>query len=319
MTTAYITHPACLAHSNGSFHPEKAERIQAIEDELVNIGFYSYMKHYEAPEATQESLLRVHSAEQIDRVVKNTPTEGVVQIGNEVSLNPFSYKAALHAAGAVVSAVDLIMSGEVNNAFCCVRPPGHHATRETSMGFCIFNNVAVGAAYALDKYNLKRIAIVDFDVHHGNGTEDIFHNDSRVIFCSTFQHPFYPGSGAATSAKNAVNIPIAIGGGREEFRDAVNNHWLPALKKFKPEMIFISAGFDAHRDDNMANLNLKKSDYAWLTKVIKTFAEKCAHGRIVSVLEGGYDLKSLAECVSAHIKVLRGDNNLELKDRKSVV
>jgi len=221
-------------------------------------------------------------------------------------MNPFSYPAALRAAGAVVMGVDLVLAGEVENAFCNIRPPGHHAERSKAMGFCIFNNVAVGAAHALAVRGLDRVAIVDFDVHHGNGTEDIFAADPRVILCSTFQHPFYPYSGAESTSANLVNVPLKAGSGGVEFRAAVTEHWMPALEKFKPELVMISAGFDAHREDDMSSLALLEADYAWVTARIKEMASRHANRRIVSVLEGGYELHALGRSATAHIKELSG-------------
>jgi acetoin utilization deacetylase AcuC-like enzyme len=219
-------------------------------------------------------------------------------------MNPHTMKAAKRAAGAAVLATDMVIKGEAEVAFCSVRPPGHHAERARAMGFCLFNNVAVAAAHALEGHGLKRVAIVDFDVHHGNGTEDIFQDDPRVLMVSTFQHPFYPYSGIEGRSERMVNIPLAAHSGSREFRDAVERHWLPALDAFRPEMLFVSAGFDAHRDDDMAMLNLVEADYAWVTERIKEAAGRTGGGRIVSVLEGGYELHALGRSVAAHLKVL---------------
>ncbi len=221
-------------------------------------------------------------------------------------MNPHTLTAALRAAGAAVLATDMVINGEVNSAFCNIRPPGHHAGRSRAMGFCLFNNVAVAAAHALEQHGLERVAIVDFDVHHGNGTEDIFRDDARVLMVSTFQHPFYPYSGIDGRSERMVNIPLAAYSTGREFRAAVEQHWMPALDAFKPQMLFISAGFDAHRDDDMAMLGLVEADYAWVTEKIKAVAGQYASGRIVSVLEGGYELHALGRSVMAHLKVLSG-------------
>ena len=306
MQTAYISHPLCLKHDMGIHHPECPARIHAIEDQLIASGLMDYLQHHDAPEATREQLLRVHDAAHLDHVAATSPAQGIVYIDGDTAMNPYTYQAALRAAGAAVLAVDLVMAGRVENAFCGVRPPGHHAERARAMGFCLFNNVAVGAAHALEHHGLKRVAIADFDVHHGNGTEDIFRNDPRVMLCSTFQHPFYPDSGADSGNEHIINVPLAAGAGSGEFRAAVTEHWLPALEAFRPEMIFISAGFDAHRDDDMSMLRLSEPDYAWVTAELKRIAEQYAQRRIVSVLEGGYELHALGRSVAAHIKLLSG-------------
>ena len=306
MHTAYISHPLCLKHDMGAGHPESPARLRAIEDQLIASRLFDHLGHYEAPAATREQLLRVHDAHYVDVIELNVPQQGLVRLDGDTAMNPFSYQAALHAAGAVVMGVDLVMGKTVENAFCNIRPPGHHAERARPMGFCIFNNIAVGAMHALQHHGLKRIAIIDFDVHHGNGTENIFHDDPRVMMCSIFQHPFYPFSGADSTNDHMINIPLAAGSGGEEFRTAVTEHWLPALEKFQPEMVLISAGFDAHYEDEMAMLRFTEADYAWVTGVIKEIAEKYAHGRIVSALEGGYELHALGRSVAAHIKGLMG-------------
>ena len=292
----------------GAGHPERPARMLAIEDELLASGLYDYLKHYESPVATQEQLLRAHAESYVNAIKLNVPQHGLVQLDGDTAMNPFSYEAALRAAGAVVMGVDLVMGQSVDNAFCNVRPPGHHAERARAMGFCIFNNIAVGAMHALEYYGLQRIAIMDFDVHHGNGTENIFKDDPRVLMCSTFQHPFYPYSGAHSGSERGndhmINLPLAAGSGGKEFRAAVNQHWLPALEKFQPEMLLISAGFDAHYADQLAMLRFTEADYAWVTGVIKEVATKYAQGRIVSTLEGGYDLHALGRSVATHVKVL---------------
>jgi acetoin utilization deacetylase AcuC-like enzyme len=306
MQTAYISHPLCLKHDMGAHHPESPARIHAIEDQLIASGLLVYLQRHDAPEAAREQLLRVHDANYLDYIAAIAPQHGMVQLDGDTAMNPYSYHAALRAAGAVVMGVDLVMEGKVENAFCNIRPPGHHAERGRAMGFCLFNNVAVGAAHALAHHGLKRVAIADFDVHHGNGTENIFRDDPRVMLCSTFQHPFYPYAGADSGNDHIINVPLPAGTDGAGFRAAVTQYWLPALERFQPELILFSAGFDAHRDDDMAMLRLTDSDYAWVTEQVKRIADKYAHGRIVSALEGGYELHALGRSAQAHIKVLSG-------------
>ena len=306
MQTAYITHPLCLKHEMGAYHQESPARIHAIEDQLIASGLMDYLQRHDAPEATREQLLRAHAAGYIDAIAAAAPKQGMVQLDPDTAMNPFSYRAALRAAGAVVLGVDLVMAGKAENVFCNIRPPGHHAERGRAMGFCIFNNVAVGAAHALAAHGLSRVAIADFDVHHGNGTENIFHDEPRVMLCSTFQHPFYPYCGADSGNDHIINVPLAAGTGGEGFREAVTRHWLPALERFRPELLLISAGFDAHRDDDMAMLRLIEADYAWVTEQLKSVAEKHARRRIVSALEGGYELHALGRSALAHLKALGG-------------
>ncbi len=304
MSTAYITHASCLKHAMGTDHPECPERVSIINDQLIASGLYDYLAHYDAPPASQAELARVHAQPYIAHIFSVAPTSGLQDIDGDTLMNPFTLDAALHAAGAVVKAVDLVMVGEVRNAFCNVRPPGHHAGYAKSSGFCLFNNVAVGAAHALAQYPLQRVAIVDFDVHHGDGTEDIFKNNPQVMLCSTFQHPFYPYTGADSNSAHIINVPLAAGCSGSEFRTAITEHWLPALQAFKPEFLFISAGFDAHYEDDMGGLALKDADFLWLTQTLYSFAEEFCQGRIVSTLEGGYAVQALKRCVIAHIKCL---------------
>ena len=306
MTVAYITHPECELHDMGPHHPECPARLQSIHDQLVASGLEWIMPHHEAPEVTREQLERVHDKAYIQSIFDAAPSSGMVHLDADTSMNPHSLPAALRAAGAAVLAVDLVMQGTVEDAFCSVRPPGHHAERDRAMGFCIFNNIAVAAAHALAAYGLERVAIVDFDVHHGNGTEHIFQHDARVLFCSTFQHPFYPNSGSDTRSDHIVNAPLAAGSNGEAFRHSIEQHWPPAIDAFKPQLILCSAGFDAHVEDDMAGLKLTESDYQWVTSQIKTMANKHAEGRIVSTLEGGYALSALGRCVVAHINALLG-------------
>jgi acetoin utilization deacetylase AcuC-like enzyme len=306
MQTAYITHPLCLQHDMGAGHPESPQRIHAIEDQLIATGLLNYLQQHDAPEATHEQLCRVHLPSYIDSIRATSPASGLAYLDADTAMNQFSYPAALRAAGAVVMGVDLVMRGQAENAFCNVRPPGHHAGRSRAMGFCIFNNIAVGAAHALTHPGVERVAIADFDVHHGNGTEDIFHDDPRVMLCSTFQHPYYPYLGADSGNDHIINVPLPAGTDGERFRAAVKLHWLPALEAFRPDFLLVSAGFDAHRDDDMAGLNLTESDYEWITLELKGIAARHAHGRIVSALEGGYELRALARSAAMHIRALSG-------------
>jgi acetoin utilization deacetylase AcuC-like enzyme len=304
--TAFITHRDCHLHDMGSFHPESPARLAAINDHLIAQGLDHYLTHYEAPLATFEQLLRVHSASHLEKLKRNSPTLGIFHLDPDTAMNPHTWQAALRSAGAGVMAVDLVMAREVQNAFCAVRPPGHHAERETAMGFCFFNNIAVAAAHALKAHGLARVAIVDFDVHHGNGTEDCFRNNEQVLMVSMFQHPFYPYSGTENPAPNMLNVPLPGGTDGDEFRQMVTELWMPRLRQFKPEMIFISAGFDAHYEDDLGGMKLSEKDYSWVTEQLLPIAEESAQGRIVSMLEGGYVLSALARSTAAHIKVLAG-------------
>ncbi|MBA4141763.1 MAG: histone deacetylase family protein [Nitrosospira sp.] len=309
MPTAFISHPDCLLHDAGSYHPECPARLQAIEDELANRGVMDKLQPYLAPQATYEQLKRIHTPDYIaslEAMVSRAEAVGMVYLDPDTGMNRHSLKAAYRAAGAVILATDLVTAGTVDNAFCSVRPPGHHAEQDRGMGFCLFNNVAAGVAYAIAAYALERIAVVDFDVHHGNGTENIFANDPRVMMVSIFQHPFYPYSGIGGRSDRMINIPLAADSDGEIFRTAGSEFWLPALDRFKPQMLFISAGFDAHRDDTLGSLNLVEDDYAWVTGRIREVAGEHAGNRIVSVLEGGYDLYALGRSVAAHVEVLAG-------------
>jgi acetoin utilization deacetylase AcuC-like enzyme len=306
MPAAFITHPECLKHDMGAYHPERPARLTAIEDQLIASGLGQHLKRYEAPLASDEQLGRVHPFEYVQAIRGAAPQTGTVHLDPDTAMNPWSLQAALRAAGAAVLATDLILKNEVKTAFCSVRPPGHHACRARPMGFCIFNNVAVAARHAMQAHGLERVAIVDFDVHHGNGTEDIFEGDPQVLMVSTFQHPFYPYCGTEDPAGNMVNVPLAAGSGSQEFRDAVRESWIPALNDFRPQLVCFSAGFDAHAEDDMAMLRLSDYDYAWVTEQVKDLAERYAEGRIVSVLEGGYALSALARSVVQHVKVLAG-------------
>ncbi len=305
-STAFITHRDCLLHDMGSFHPECPARLSAIGDHLIAQGLDHYLSSYDAPLATLEQLLRVHTAAHLERLKRSSPSIGVVHIDPDTAMNPYTWRAALRAAGAGVMAVDLIVAGEIQNAFCAVRPPGHHAERDTAMGFCFFNNVAVAVAHALRAPGISRVAIVDFDVHHGNGTEDCFRGNDHVLMVGMFQHPFYPYSGTTDVAANMLNVPLARGTDGEDFRQVVNELWMPRLREFKPDLLLVSAGFDAHRDDDLGGMKLGESDFVWVTEQIMQIASETARGRIVSMLEGGYVLSTLARCVAAHLRVLAG-------------
>lgn len=304
LPTAYISHPDCLKHDMGFHHPECPQRLVVIEAQLLASGLLDQLQRHEAPLATFAQLARVHTTDYIEGIQRASPAAGLVYLDPDTAMNAETLTAALRAAGAVVLATELVLTHQTKNAFCAVRPPGHHAESARAMGFCLFNNVAVGVAHAIECYDLQRVAIVDFDVHHGNGTEEIFRDDERVMLCSTFQHPFYPYCGANSHRQNIVNVPLPAGTTGAAFRQAITEHWLPALEVFRPQMLFISAGFDAHRDDDLAQLQLDDADFVWVTQQIKAFAEKNANGHIVSVLEGGYALAALGRCVTAHVKVL---------------
>ncbi|MGV3654355.1 MAG: histone deacetylase family protein [Noviherbaspirillum sp.] len=321
MTTAIYTHPDCMRHEMGSWHPECPERLQAIEDQLISSRIDGLVERREAPPADLGALARVHSQEAISTVRDNipepaltaadhidTPHAGYHALDPDTSLNAHSWKAALRAAGAAVAATDAVMAGELDNAFCATRPPGHHARPGNAMGFCLFNNVAIAARHALAHHKLERVAIVDFDVHHGNGTEEAFADEPRVMMVSFFQHPFYPYSGTDPAARrsNMVNVPVPAYTAGEVVRHLVAERWLPALHAHRPQMIFISAGFDAHREDDLGQMGLVEADYAWITEQIMEVARQHAGGRIVSCLEGGYNLSALGRSVVAHVKALAG-------------
>ena len=303
-TTALITHRDCWMHDMGAHHPECPDRLSAINDRLIAAGLDMFLSFHDAPLATVDAIARAHSRDYVEQTIASAPEHGIRHLDPDTAMCPHTVKAALRSAGAGLLAVDLVMKGEIENAFCAVRPPGHHAERAKPMGFCFFNNVAVAVRHALDVHGLERVAVIDFDVHHGNGTEDIFRDDPRVMMASIFQHPFYPYSGADNPAPHMVNVPVPAGTRGDVFREIVTEKWLPALRRHQPQMIFISAGFDAHYEDDMGSLGLVESDYAWVTGQIKALAAECGHQRIVSVLEGGYSLSSLARSVAAHIKTL---------------
>jgi acetoin utilization deacetylase AcuC-like enzyme len=288
----------------GYGHPECPERLEAIYERLSGTGFVSKLEMLEAPPASIEQLSRVHDRHYIERVHQLAPEEGSVMLDPDTSMCRYSLSAALHAAGALILATDEVLGGGIDRSFCAVRPPGHHATRGAAMGFCIFNNIAVGAAHALHRHGLEKVAILDFDVHHGNGTQDIFAGNKHVLFCSIHQHPHYPYTGAPAEFANIVNVPLAAGAGTDEFRLAVTNHWLPAINSFAPEIIYCSAGFDAHQEDQLSDINLLDDDYGWISEEIVKLANTHCKGRVISTLEGGYALDALARSVCAHIGAL---------------
>jgi acetoin utilization deacetylase AcuC-like enzyme len=306
MATVLLTHPDCALHEMGAGHPESPQRLKAILAALESSGLAAGLAAREAPEASREQIERVHEHEHVDFIFDSAPQRGYAYLDPDTSMNARSLSAALRAAGAVVAATDMVMSGEARRAFCAVRPPGHHATRERPMGFCIFNNVAIGAAHALEAHGLERVAVLDFDVHHGNGTEDAFHEDPRVMLCSTFQHPYYPYSGADSGNEHIINVPLPAMTDSRGFRAAVERLWVPALEAFRPQLVFVSAGFDAHRDDPLAYLNLEDEDYRWVTEKLVDVADRHAEGRVVSTLEGGYNTEALARSVVEHVRVLMG-------------
>jgi acetoin utilization deacetylase AcuC-like enzyme len=293
-------------HEMGDWHPESPARLEAIEDQLVMARLDGLVERREAPLAELPIIARNHSLEAIARVRENVPGEPgeYYALDGDTSLNSWSYKAALRAAGAAVAATDAVIAGSIDNAFCAIRPPGHHARPGEAMGFCLFNNVAIAARHAMESHGLKRVAIVDFDVHHGNGTAESFRDDPRVLMASFFQHPFYPYSELEPVSATHVNIPVPAYSKGDVVRQLVLDHWLPALHAHRPEMIFISAGFDAHLEDDIGQMGLVEADYAWITQQLMAVAREHAQGRIVSCLEGGYNLSALARSVVAHIKVL---------------
>jgi acetoin utilization deacetylase AcuC-like enzyme len=303
VTTAYISHAACLRHETGSHHPECPQRLYAIEDSLIAAGLMDLLDRHEAPPANHQQLCRVHSPAYLEDIERRAPLAGLVTLDADTVMGAHSLEAARRAAGAVVHGVNLALRGEADTAFCGTRPPGHHAERNRAMGFCIFNNIAVGAAHALAA-GLSRVAIVDFDVHHGNGTESIFQNDERVMLCSTFQHPFYPNTPLNTEHQRIIQAPLEAGAYSETFQQTIREHWLPALHRFRPQLILVSAGFDAHYEDDMGQLNLLDSDYYWVTRQIMDVAERHAGGRVVATLEGGYEPLALGRAVVQHVRAL---------------
>ena len=308
MTTAFYTHPDCRGHDMGAGHPECAARLDAIHDHLIATGLGAALEHREAPVVAMADLAHAHSsgfvAELRDVLERIAGSGERCAIDPDTVAAPGTWAAAVRAAGAAVAATDAVIDGDIANAFCSVRPPGHHATRDKAMGFCFFNNVAVAARHALDVRGLERVAIVDFDVHHGNGTEDIIAGDERVLMVSIFQHPLYPYSGAVPMGTNMINVPVPPYSRGPAVRALIEENWMARLDAFRPQMIFVSAGFDAHREDDLGQLGLVEADYAWITEKILEVADKHAGGRIVSCLEGGYSLGALARSVAAHLRVL---------------
>jgi acetoin utilization deacetylase AcuC-like enzyme len=304
--TVFITHPDCWLHNMGAGHPESPDRLSAIRDRMIASGLDQYVTSLEAPQASIEQLQLAHSPDYIREVLEWAPERGIVHLDPDTAMCPHTLKAALRAAGAGIMATDLVMRGEADSAFCAVRPPGHHAEHARAMGFCFFNNVAVAARHALEVHGLERVAIVDFDVHHGNGTEDIFSGDERVLMVSFFQHPFYPYSGTRNPSPNMHNTPLPAATRGDAVRELVERSWLPALTEHRPQMLFISAGFDAHYEDDMASMGLLDADYAWISEQLRRFADTHCQGRIVSMLEGGYALSALGRSAVLHVKALAG-------------
>ncbi len=303
MSTAYISHPDFMKHEMGRHHPECPERIAAIEDQLIQSRLDAHLKRIDPPLASEADITRVHSEDHLAFVKSKAPSSGYAMIDGDTIMNPATWTVSLRAAGAAMAAVDAVMQGEVNNAFCAIRPPGHHAEPHRSMGFCVFNNVAIATRYAIEKYDLDRVAVIDFDVHHGNGTEAAFINDPHVLMCSFFQHPFYPYSGLA-GGNNIVNVPLPACTNAKIVRDMISKTWIPRLDEFKPQLIIISAGFDAHREDDLGQMGLVEDDYVWMTKQLMEVANRYCDGKIVSCLEGGYNLSALGRSVAAHLKTL---------------
>jgi acetoin utilization deacetylase AcuC-like enzyme len=307
MSTVLITHPSFLAHDTGEYHPERPDRLRAVLKALQDPSF-SGLIHAEAPKATMEQLTRVHPAQLVEALLEVNPPPGeLVNVDADTVISSGTAEAIQHAAGALVMAVETVLEGRAGNAFAAVRPPGHHASATLPAGFCLFNNVVVGARHAQAKYGIKRVAIVDFDVHHGNGTQAIAETDPSLFYGSTHQFPFYPGTGSAAERGiegNVVNVPLSAGSGSTEFRVAWSDRILPALDRFAPELLIVSAGFDAHRRDPLAQLNLEAEDYGWVTTELRAVADKHCKGRLVSALEGGYDLQALAASAAAHVRVL---------------
>jgi acetoin utilization deacetylase AcuC-like enzyme len=303
MTTAYISHPDFMKHEMGHHHPECPERIQAIEDQLIQSRLDSHLKRIDPPLATEADITRVHSEDHLAFIKSKAPTSGYAMIDGDTIMNTATWNVSLRAAGAAIAAVDAVMKGEVNNAFCAIRPPGHHAEPHRSMGFCVFNTIAIAIRYALEQYDLDRVAVIDFDVHHGNGTEAAFIDDPHVLMCSFFQHPFYPYSGLE-GGDNMVNIPLPANTSGKVVREMISKIWIPRLQEFKPQLIMISAGFDAHREDDLGQMGLVEDDYVWITQQLMNVANQTCEGKIVSCLEGGYNLSALGRSVAAHLKTL---------------
>ncbi|MFM2053734.1 MAG: hypothetical protein RL456_1771 [Pseudomonadota bacterium] len=310
MSTAFYAHPDCRGHDMGPGHPECPQRLDAIEDHLLSTGLDIALQRPDVPLVRHEDLMLAHSEMyllELDEFLRQAVETGEHRaLDPDTTVCPATRQAMLRAAGAAVAATDAVLDGTYQNAFCAIRPPGHHATRDQAMGFCFYNNVAVAARHALDVRGLERVAIIDFDVHHGNGTEDIVAGDERILMASFFQDQLYPYSGGVPMGDNMVNVPVPAYTRGGEIRELIDMHWMPRLEAFRPQMIFISAGFDAHREDDLGQLGLVEADYAWITQRLVDLAERHCDGRIVSCLEGGYVLSSLARSVAAHVRVLAG-------------
>jgi acetoin utilization deacetylase AcuC-like enzyme len=304
MSIALISHPDCALHDMGEGHPEQPARVQVIQAALEQYPFQQPVSFYQSTPVSREQLVLAHDAEYVDYLFKIAPRDGVISLDPDTWMNKYTLRAALLAAGAGVMAVDLVMQGQARVAYCNVRPPGHHAEVATAMGFCFFNNVAVAVKHAMDAYQLQRVAIIDFDVHHGNGTQAIFQNDERVMLCSSFQHPFYPGYQASMSNPHILTVPLPAGTGSDAYRHAVEQAWFAKLTDFQPQLVFFSAGFDAHQNDPLAQLNLTIDDYRWITQQVMALTRASADGKAISMLEGGYDLAALATCVPAHVAAM---------------
>lgn len=307
MTTLLITHDDCLAHDTGAYHPERPDRLRWVLKAMEQDAFRDLIRE-DAPRATLEAMARAHPGDFASQILAAIPDHDVRQIDADTVISPGSGEAMVRAAGALVRAVDAVAQGAARNAFCAVRPPGHHAESTRAMGFCLVNNVVVGAMHARAAHGHKRVAVVDFDVHHGNGTQEMFWDDADAFYASTHQYPFYPGTGSLRERGahgNIVNVPLAAGTGSDVFRSRFRDELLPALEAFRPDMLFISAGFDAHKDDPLAELRLTETDFAWATAGLMDVARKACGGRVVSVLEGGYNLDALADCATAHVQTLK--------------
>lgn len=297
-----ISHPDCLLHDAGLEHPDQAARLHAINNQLIASGVDYVVRHRDAPVAGFDQLARVHEPNHVRKIMDLAQCDEPIEIDGDTVIMSHTLPAALRAAGAGILAVDLLTKGQASSAFCLVRPPGHHAERRRAMGFCLFNNIAVAAAHAMESYDLERIAIVDFDAHHGNGTEEIFSHDDRVLFCSSFQHPFYPHTGHPSNTPNLVDVPLPAGTDGKTFRRLIEDRWFPALEAFRPQLLFISAGFDAHMLDDMSGLGLVEADFGWLTDSLVSIANRHCGGRIVSMLEGGYETGALSRSVVRHLQ-----------------
>lgn len=308
MSTLLLSHPACLDHQTGAGHPERPDRLRAVEQALEAETFQTLARE-QAPMAPQEVIALCHPMDYINEIRNASPDAGLVRLDADTAMSPGSFEAALRAVGGGMQAVDEVMGGRASNAFVAVRPPGHHAETARPMGFCLFNSAAIAARYAQKKHGAERVAIVDFDVHHGNGSQDIFWADKSVMYCSTHQMPLYPGTGAVSERgefNTIVNAPLSPGDGGDDFREALQTVILPRLREFKPDILIISAGFDAHQRDPLANLNLVEADFTWATQKLMDVADGSANGRIVSMLEGGYDLQGLSRSAAAHVTALMG-------------